>query len=216
MPGAMSPHFDAVILDVGETVLDRSREYAAWARFFGIPPHTFSAVFGAMVADGARVKDILERFGGGRTIDELRRDRGPSVVLTEADLYPDVRPALDRLRDLGRLRLAIAGNQPAEIGAQLRALQLDVELIASSAEWGVAKPTAAFFHRACAELGVPPEAAVYVGDQLGNDVAAPVAAGLSAIRIRRGPWGYLTADPAVEAQALGTVDGLLELPPLLG
>ena len=62
-------NFDAVVLDVGKTGWT-NREYAAWAEFFQIPAHTFSAVFGAMIADGGRVKDVLERLGNGRTIDE--------------------------------------------------------------------------------------------------------------------------------------------------
>ena len=89
-----------------------------------------------------------------------------------------------------------------------------MELIASSAEWGVAKPKAAFFQRLCGELGLPAARVLYVGDQLGNDVAAPIAAGLAAVWIRRGPWGLLTADAAVEASALAVITSLLELPGL--
>jgi HAD superfamily hydrolase (TIGR01549 family) len=205
-------NFDAVVLDVGETVLDRTREYAAWAEYFGVPAHTFSAVFGAMIADGGRVKDVLERFGAGRSIDELRRDRLTSVPLTEADLYPDVRPTLAALSGV---RVAIAGNQPADIGDQLRALDLDVEFVACSAEWGVAKPHPEFFQRLCAELALPAARVVYVGDQLFNDVAAPMAAGLAVIRIRRGPWGLLTNDPDIESQAVAVIESLRELPDLI-
>ena len=203
-----------MVLDVGETVLDRTREYAAWAEFFGVPAHTFSAVFGAMVGQGASVKQVLEFFGAGRSIDQLRRERPSSVPLVEADLYPDVRAAIATLRQ--RTRVAIAGNQPADIGVQLRALDLGAELIASSADWGVAKPHAEFFRRLCAELQLSPDRVLYVGDQLRNDVAAAVAAGLAAVRIRRGPWGLLTRDPSIEAQALAVIDSLAELLPIMG
>jgi FMN phosphatase YigB (HAD superfamily) len=202
------------VLDVGETVPDRSREYAAWAEFFGVPAHTFSAVFGAMIGSGASVKQVLEFFGAGRSIDQLRRERPASVPLIEADLYPDVRPAIASLRS--RVRVAIAGNQPSDIGAQLRALDLGAELVASSTEWGVAKPRAEFFQRLCAELKLPGARVLYVGDQLGNDVAAPVAAGLAAVRIRRGPWGLLTHDPAIEARAVAVIDSLPELLSIVG
>jgi hypothetical protein len=36
----------AVVFDVGETVVDESREYGAWADWLGVPRHTFSSVFG--------------------------------------------------------------------------------------------------------------------------------------------------------------------------
>jgi len=207
--------FDAVVFDVGETVLDPSREYQAWAAFFGVPAHTFSAVFGAMIAQGATVQAVLERFGSGRSVAELWQQRGGAVRLGELDLYPDVRPALAALAGIRGLQRAIAGNQHASVAGQLRRLQLDVELLAASGEWGVAKPDPAFFGRLCQELGLPPQRVVYVGDQLDNDVRAPIAAGLAAIRIRRGPWGWLTADPVLESSAVAVIDSLLELPALL-
>jgi N-acetyl-D-muramate 6-phosphate phosphatase len=33
----------AVVLDVGETLLDDTREFGAWADWIGVPRHTFSA-----------------------------------------------------------------------------------------------------------------------------------------------------------------------------
>jgi len=205
---------DAIVLDVGETVLDRSREYADWAAFFGVPPHTFSAVFGALVSRGATVNQVLEFFGGGRSAAELRRQRPPSVVLAEGDLYPDARPAIAALAGLG-VTVAVVGNQPAEVAEQLRALELGVAFVASSQEWGLAKPGAAFFARIAAELALPPARIAYVGDQLANDVAAPLQAGLRAIRLRRGPWGLLTSDAELEGRCLAVIDSLAELPAVL-
>lgn len=42
----------SVVFDVGETLLDDTREFAAWADWIGVPRHTFSAVFGAVTAAG--------------------------------------------------------------------------------------------------------------------------------------------------------------------
>ena len=42
----------AVVFDVGETLVDESREYGAWADWLGVPRHTFSSVFGAVIALG--------------------------------------------------------------------------------------------------------------------------------------------------------------------
>jgi len=214
----------AVVLDIGETVLDRTREYAAWAAFFGVPAHTFSAVFGGLVARGAKVNDVIRAFAdadpqfAGQALDELRAARAARGLapdeLTAADLYPDAAPTITRLRGRG-IRVAVVGNQPPGISAQLRELGLDADVIASSSEWGVAKPAPEFFHRACAELGAAPSETVYVGDQTANDVAAPIRAGLRAVRIVRGPWGFLDNDPEVEAQALAVIRSLHELETVL-
>lgn len=200
----------AVVFDIGETLLDRTREYAAWADFFGVPSHTFSAVFGAMVGRGAKVAEVIESFAPGTsysTLLERRAESGISVEIEERDLYPDVRETLSAMRALG-LAVGIAGNQPALVSEQLRALSLDVDFLASSSDWGVSKPSPEFFARAVREAGAAPEETVYVGDQLDNDVVAPQRAGLRSVRVIRGPWGYLTRDAGVEAGCLAVVDSL--------
>jgi HAD superfamily hydrolase (TIGR01662 family) len=211
------PDVRAVVFDIGETLLDRTREYAEWARFFEVPAHTFSAVFGAMIADGASVSDVLRFFGNGMPVDELyvrRAEAGFGVGLEERDLYPDVREAIAALKRQG-IAVGIAGNQPASTSEQLRRLDLGADVIGSSAEWDVAKPSRDFFLRAAAEVGVAPGSTVYVGDQLDNDVVAPQAAGLRAIRVVRGPWGFTTRDAKVEATCLAVVRELTEIPAVL-
>jgi hypothetical protein len=42
----------AVVFDVGECLVDESREYGTWADWLGVPRHVFSAVFGAVIARG--------------------------------------------------------------------------------------------------------------------------------------------------------------------
>jgi hypothetical protein len=60
------------------------------------------------------------------------------------DLYPDAGPCLAALKDMG-LCMGLAGNQTHELGSALRSLGLPVEVIATSAGWGVEKPSPAFF-----------------------------------------------------------------------
>jgi FMN phosphatase YigB (HAD superfamily) len=206
----------AVVFDVGETILDRTREYASWADFFGIPTHTFSAVFGAMTNQGASVNDVLAFFGHchRNNVTELRQLRGDGPPITEQDLYPDVRACLSELRAMN-VQLGICGNQPAIVARQLLDLDLDVDFVASSEQWQLAKPSGAFFDRIGATLALSPPEIVYVGDQLNNDIAAARRAGLQALRIRRGPWGLLTSDPAIEDDCLGVIDSLAQLPGLL-
>ena len=98
----------------------------------------------------------------------------------------------------------------------MRALELGADYIASSTDWGVAKPSAEFFARAATEAGASPARTVYVGDQIRNDVLAPQAAGLLSVRIRRGPWGFIEHDAGAESGCLAVVDSLRELPEVLG
>jgi integrase len=40
----------AVVFDVGECLVDETREYGTWADWLGVPRHVFLAVFGAVIA----------------------------------------------------------------------------------------------------------------------------------------------------------------------
>ncbi len=207
----------AVYFDIGETILDRTREYAAWAEWLAVPAHTFSAVFGAMIAAGHPVVDVIAHFRSEPDFATQRRSlvaAGLVPELADIDLYPDARATLKALAELG-LRVGVVGNQPAEIGHELRQLGLSADPIATSREWGVAKPSPEFFQRIIDDAAVPAASIVYVGDQLANDVAAPLLAGLQVIRVRTGPWGQLTTDPDLEARCLAVVEHLGEIPAIL-
>ena len=90
---------DAVVFDVGETLLDETSQHGAWADWLGVPRHTFSAMFGAMVATGREFRDALEQFKPGFDLATERRRRaeaGRDDTFTEADLYPTRGPAWPR------------------------------------------------------------------------------------------------------------------------
>ena len=42
----------AVWFDLGEVLINETHEYGTWADWLGIPRHTFSAMFGAVIARG--------------------------------------------------------------------------------------------------------------------------------------------------------------------
>jgi HAD superfamily hydrolase (TIGR01509 family) len=201
----------AVYFDIGETLVDRNREYASIARYLSVSPHTFSSVFGAVIAAGGDVDDVLARFDTDRA---AVRGLARVPALAEIDLYPDARPTLQRLRDHG-FRVGIVGNQPASLAAELRALNLPADEVATSADWGAAKPAPSFFARVIASAGAAPGDIVYVGDQIDNDVLPALAAGLQAVRVLRGPWGALIRDRDAENRCLAVVDDLDELADLL-
>jgi HAD superfamily hydrolase (TIGR01549 family) len=208
----------SVVFDVGETILDDTREFGAWADWIGVPRHTFSAVLGAVTAAGRNNAETFQYFRPGFDLAaerERREQAGAGEEYGEEDLYPDARTALAALRDLG-LWVGIAGNQTAKAGSVLRRMGLPADLIATSAEWGVAKPDPAFFCRVIDAAPGRPDEIVYVGDHRDNDIIPAKAAGLRAAYIRRGPWGHLWADdPRIAERADWRIQSLAELPGLL-
>jgi N-acetyl-D-muramate 6-phosphate phosphatase len=208
----------AVVFDIGETLLDDTREWNAWADWIGIPHHTLSAVVGAVVASGRDNREAFSYFKPGFDIETERQQReaaGLGQAITKADLYNDVWPALSALRVQG-LWVGVAGNQTKTVGEGLKALGVPADGIATSAEWGVGKPNPEFFERVISFAGRDPNEILYVGDHRDYDIASGRQAGLHTALVRRGPWGHLWAkEPVVTANAAFIVDSLSELPPLL-
>lgn len=207
----------AVAFDVGETLVCDDRHWGLWAEWVGVPRHTLSALVGAVVAQGRDNAEALTLVRPGIDIAAEYRAReaaGCGEQLDESDLYDDVRPALCRLRQRG-LRVVVAGNQTARAGELLRALELPVDVVATSGEWGVAKPSPGFFERVVQLAGVPAGEVLYVGDHPVNDVAPAQAAGLRAAHLRRGPWGYLWVDAPEGTAADWQIDSLHDLVDLL-
>jgi HAD superfamily hydrolase (TIGR01662 family) len=198
-----------VWFDVGEVLIDETREYGAWADWLGVPRHTFSAVFGAVIARGQDYRDVFQVFRPGFDLDTERQkriDAGVGEALDESDLYPDARPCLQALKDAGYF-VGIAGNQTARIGHFLRQLDLPADVLGTSEDWGVEKPHPAFFDKIIGLSGGRPQDIVYVGDRIDNDILPAAAAGMVTLRITRGPWGY-AANSSHSASGAGQVDSL--------
>ena len=73
------------------------------------------------------------------------------------------------------------------------------------------KPDPAFFGALVRLAGVDAAEVAYVGDRVDNDVLPALRAGLVAIHLRRGPWGFLQRAP----EGTVTIDWLAELPAAL-
>ena len=204
----------AVLLDVGETLWDETSLWQGWADFLGVSLVTVAGVLGGMVAQGRDHRELLSVLRPGEDWDALVAAR-PPVQLTAADLYPDALPCLRELADDG-WQLVVGGNQPASFQALVEALDLPVDLVVSSGTLGAAKPSPDFFTRACAVAGVEARRCVSVGDRVDNDVVPALAVGMTAVHVRRGPWGMLYRDdPALQHPRAHQVGGLAELPTLL-
>ena len=204
-----------VVLDVGETLVNEARLWRLWAEWLATPEHVVFAVLGASIARGEQHRSLFEVLRPGIDVEAARRERraaGIPDVFDAGDFYPDALPCLRELRRRG-LRIGLAANQPAGMEQVCSGLGLD--FVASSERWGVEKPSPRFFEKIVEEAGAPPGEIAYVGDRLDNDVLPALAAGMFAVFIRRGPWGYLHALRPEVQQAHARIESLAELPDVL-
>lgn len=206
----------AVVLDVGETLIDETRIWARWSERLGVPALTLMGLLGGMAALDRSHRDALElikpEFDLVTELDLWAQEVPESLRqrFDEHDLYPDVRPALDALFATG-VSIYIAGNQPAEARKALVSMNLPVAHVANSHEIGAEKPAAAFFAGIVDMVAAAPESILYVGDRLDNDILPARRAGMRTVLMRRGPWGYLHAERAEAGLADAVCDSLLEL-----
>jgi len=207
----------AVCFDVGETLIDETRHWMEWATFLGVPPLTLFTSLGVSMSRGESLRRVFERFRPDLDVSTVRKQRAATGWVYDfehGDLYPDAVPCLLALREAG-YKVLVAGNQPKESEAALWKLDLPVDVIASSAGWGVSKPDPVFFEKVIEAAGVPADAIAYVGDRLDNDVLPANAAGMTSVFIRRGPWGWMHAEQPEIAAADFQLETLMELPALL-
>jgi HAD superfamily hydrolase (TIGR01549 family) len=204
---------EAVVFDIGETLIDETRVWTAWADWLGVPRFTFMAVLGGVIERGEDHREVFEAFRPGFDSAAAHAERaaaGTMIWFEAGDLYPDV-PACLRELTAGGFRLAIAGNQPRGAEDVLNQIGLPVELVASSERWGVRKPAPAFFERVLELVSGAPGEVAYVGDRVDNDIVPALAAGMAAVHVRRGSWAHeFPTPPGVPA-----IDSLAELPDVL-
>lgn len=201
----------AVFFDVGETLVSENAVWSAWAEYYGVPPLTFMGALGAVIAERRHHLDVFRYFDPEVVLDSIvgRHVIGPD------DLYDDAVPCLRALKAEGYV-VGVAGNQPPDVTETLVAsLGLDLDVVASSAGWGVEKPSPSFFFRLASVAGLAPEQIAYVGDRVDNDVLPAKAVGMTAVFLRRGPWGYVHATWPDAAAADVRVESLAELPEAL-
>ena len=207
----------AVFFDIGETLIDETRQWGMWADWLDVTRLTFFAALGALIERGEHHRRVFEIVRPGIDLARERAARAAAGLdewIEPGDFYPDALPCLRELRARGYL-IGLAGNQPIAAEAQLRSLGLPADIVASSAGWGVEKPAPEFFARIAAAACVPASSIAYVGDRLDNDVLPAAAAGMVAVLVRRGPWGHLHATQPAAALAAIRLDTLAELPAAL-
>lgn len=203
----------AVFFDVGETLVDETRLWGLWADWLGIPRLTFFAALGTVISGGGHHREVFHLLAPGLDLDDAARKReavGCGYRIEAEDLYPDALPCLLALKQRG-LTVGIAGNQPEAAELAIRKLGAPADFVASSASWGIEKPSLAFFERIVSETGLLPAQIAYVGDRLDNDILPALEFGFAAILIERGPWGVLHARKPEARRATAIIRSLDEV-----
>lgn len=129
-------------------------------------------------------KDTVKKFGleNVRWLKELEK------------LYPESQEVLQSLH--GRYKLGIIANQSA--GTEERLVQFGIrdyfDVVAASAEAGIAKPDKGIFELALSQAGCSACDACMVGDRLDNDITPAAEMGMSTVWVRQGWFGMGNAD----------------------
>jgi HAD superfamily hydrolase (TIGR01549 family) len=207
----------AVFFDVGETLVNETRQWCLWADWLKVPHLTFLAAFGAVLERGEHHRRVFDFFAPNIDLEQALRDREAADLgyqIEFQDCYPDALPCLNELSKLGYM-VGIAGNQPESAEAALQACGVSADFIASSARWGIEKPSLRFFERIVEATNLAPHEIAYVGDRLDNDILPALEVGLFTVFIERGPWGILHARKPECAQANAKIKSLMELPSVI-
>src|SRR5688572_7820151 len=139
---------------------------------------TLFAVLGGLIVEGRNHRDVIDIVRPDIGWQEVVRrfSKEVSHKFMREDLYPDVAPCLENLRERGYF-IGIAGNQPVTQEDAIRVMDLPADLIATSGGWGIKKPDLAFFEKIAAETSCNAAEIVYVGDRVDNDIIPAANAG---------------------------------------
>lgn len=207
----------AIFFDVGETLIDETRLMHLWADTLGVGRDEFMAALDDIIFNNEPIRRVFERLRPGFDVAAARAQRrrdGTDFFIEARDLYADAKPCLSTLKQKGFF-VGVAGNQPPTAKATLESFDLAADLITTSSELGVDKPSPDFFQKILDLGGLRAEETAYVGDRVDNDVIPAQAAGMTAIFVERGPFGRVHARRGDAAGADIFVKSLAELPAAL-
>lgn len=134
---------------------------------------------------------VLEQAAGvtlkdGFALRAAEQIRDAFVTPSAWRVFPEIRPALDRMTDDG-VRLAVVSNWDSRLPQILEMLELApyFEQVAVSHLEGVEKPDPRIFRRVLERLEIGPEDAVHVGDVPELDLNGARAAGIDCVLVDR-------------------------------
>ena len=171
-----------IFFDIGSTLVDETEAYNHRAKEMLKGTNiTFDAF------DSKRIELAKEGFdGNSEAIKYFGLEKTPWHSEDETP-YADAEKTLAALKGQG-YSLGIIANQVAKAEERLEAFGLIkyFDVLATSAELGVAKPDKAIFEKALEMAGCKAESAVMVGDRLDNDIRPAKAIGMKTVWIRQG------------------------------
>lgn len=126
------------------------------------------------------VVDIWSRFLGKQGIPENLENRQFSLILAQfyrsisrkrLQLYPSVKYVLDELKSSFPLAI-VSDAQACWALPEMRAVSLEgyFESIIISSDFGFRKPDSRLFHYALEEMGISPDEALHVGNDMYRDI----------------------------------------------
>ena len=155
---------------------------------------------------------IIEHMGGRgpRVVEAAREIYEQWASNHHFEMYDDAAPVLRALQERG-LKVGIISNSHRSLDAfcdhfSLRGL---IHASVSSSEHGYMKPHRSIFDAALEKAGVPASAALMVGDSLKHDVEGALAAGMTAVLLRRS--GEIPADVPAGVPVIRTLHELMEI-----
>ena len=159
--------------------------------------------------DGVREQSMREALReAGRPDDELASHMAQAYFRSRDELramFPDARPALERLAPAYKLGLLSNGNSRA---AALGIADLMSFEVFSQDHGGIEKPDRRLFEVALREAACEPDQLLHVGDWPETDVAGALAVGARAVLLSRNGTSTTPAD-------VPEIRSLAELPSLL-
>lgn len=194
-----------LFFDIGSTLLDESAAYAF--RFREIAEK--AGVSYDEVCDMV-LEFYKQNMKGDKEVMKLYGVPCPKWRSDYEKLYPDTERCLKTLH--GRYNIGIIANQDFGTRERLEGhgLLRYIDIIAASAEEGIAKPDRRLFDIALERAGCSPYNAVMIGDRIDNDIIPAKTLGMKTIWVKQGFGRYQNVKDDSE-RADVTVNSLTEL-----
>lgn len=175
-----------IFFDVGSTLVDETKAYNHRAEEMIKDTDITFAAF-----DSKRIELAKQGFDGNEAAIRYFGLTKTPWHSEDEEPFTDAWETLQTLKLRG-YRLGIIANQTIGTAQRLDAWGMGkyFDVVAASAELGVAKPERLIFEKAFEMAGCQPQDAVMVGDRLDNDIRPAKALGMKTVWIRKGLSAY--------------------------
>lgn len=171
-----------IFFDIGSTLVDETEAY---------DHRVIDMIKGTNITfsdfDSKRIELAKEGFDGNSEAIKFFNLKKTPWHSEDEKPFDDALEILELLKIRG-YNLGVIANQVMGTSQRLEAWGMlkYFDVVASSAELGVAKPNKLIFEKAFELVGCQPENAVMVGDRLDNDIIPAKSLGMKTVWIRKG------------------------------